>query len=99
MCCNNELHLLICVHRITNGSEQMSKTIQNYIDKHPDKFIEWWNEDHNERGLDYWVSIRSPFFNPLKETQTIHTDTVAQALQQMRTVIKGKYNGHCWESI
>lgn len=75
----------------------MSKMIQKYIDKHPDKFIEWWNEDHNERGLDYWIVCREPYFWPQRETSTIHVDTVQEALEAMRTVVKGKYNGYCWE--
>ena len=75
----------------------MSKTIQAYIDKHPEKFESWHNEDHNERGLDYWVYCRDPYFSPDMETQTIHEDTVKLALEYMRRVIPGKYNGYCWE--
>lgn len=77
----------------------MSKSIQDYIDKHPDKFVEWWNEDHNERGLDYWVVCKEPYFNPLTETSTIHEDTVKETLIAMRSVIKGKHNGYSWEPV
>ena len=77
----------------------MSKTIQTYIDNHPDKFECWHNEDHNERGLDYWVYCREPYFCPSTETTCIHEDTVKETLAQMRTVVKGKHNGYNWERI
>ncbi len=77
----------------------MSKTIQDYIDKHPEKFESWHSEDHNERGLDYWVYCREPYFSPDMETQTIHEDTVKETLVYMRAVIKGKFNGYSWEPL
>lgn len=77
----------------------MSKTIQAYIDKHQDKFGDWWNEDHNERGLDYWVECKEPYFNPSTECCTIHEDTVKETLAAMRSVIKGKHNGYSWEPL
>ena len=77
----------------------MSKTIQAYIEKHPDRFESYHNEDHNKRGLDYWVYCREPYFSPDMETQTIHEDTVKDAMAKMRAVIKGRYNGYCWEPL
>ena len=74
----------------------MSKTIQNYIDKHPDKFKSWHSEDHNDRGLDYWIYCNNDWFCPRNETQTIHVDTVKEALAEMRHVEQGYYNGWCW---
>lgn len=75
----------------------MSKTIQKYVDANPEKFESWHTEDHNARGLDYWVYCRDPWFSPDMETQTIHEDTVKETLIRMRAVRKGKYNGYCWE--
>lgn len=80
---------------IVNRRKDMSKTIQDYINKHPDKFESWHSEDND--GLDYWVYCRSPYFSPDMETQTIHEYTVKDTLIYMRAVIKGKYNGCCWE--
>lgn len=78
----------------------MSKTIRAYIDKHPDKFeSEISIEANNERGCDYWVYCKAPWFNPDLETQTIHEDTVKETLAAMRRVIKGKHNGYCWEPL
>ena len=77
----------------------MSKTIQDYIDKHPDKFVSWWNEDHNERGLDYWVECKHPYFDPMTEVMCIHEDTVKETLVAMRRVVKGRHNGYSWEAI
>ena len=76
----------------------MSKQIAKMVADNPDKFMEYWNEDHNERGLDYWVACREPYFCPATETQTIHEDTVRDTLAQMRSVVKGKFNGYCWEA-
>ena len=76
----------------------MSKTLNDYIAKHPEKFESWHSEDHNERGLDYWVYCRLPYFCPNEECGTIHVDTVKEALAAMRTVIKGKFNGYGWEA-
>ncbi len=75
----------------------MSKTIQNYIDRHPGKFESWHSEDNNPRGLDYWVYCREPYFCPSTETSTIHENTVQETIAAMRTVIKGKNNGYSWE--
>ena len=75
----------------------MSKTIEKYIRANPDKFIRYWNEDNNERGLDYWVECREPYFCPYTETPTIHEDTVKDTLAAMRAVVRGKFNGYCWE--
>lgn len=77
----------------------MSKLIQNYIDSHPDKFESWHTENNNDRGLDYWVYCKDPYFNPDSETQTIHEDTVKETLAAMRRVIKGRFNGYCWELL
>ena len=77
----------------------MSKTIEDYIKKHPDKFDSWHTEDNNERGLDYWVYCKDPYFYPSSETQTIHENTVKETIQAMRCVIKGTYNGYCWDEI
>ena len=66
----------------------MSKQIQKYIDKHPEKFESWHNENHNERGLDYWVYTTSDHICPDMECGTIHEDTVAETLSMMRTVRK-----------
>ena len=74
----------------------MSKTIQAYIDKHPDKFESWHSEGNNERGLDYWVYCKDPYFNPDLEGQTIHEDTVAETLKVMRRVIKGRRDDWHW---
>lgn len=74
----------------------MSKTIQAYIDKHPDKFESWHTENNNSRGLDYWVYCKEPYFNPDAESQTIHEDTVQDVLYKMRRVIKGYNTGWCW---
>lgn len=71
----------------------MSKTIKSYIDKHPDKFEGWHSEDNNDRGTDYWVYCKDPYFSPLTETSTIHEDTVKEAIEVMRGVIIGEYNG------
>ncbi len=68
----------------------MSKQIQDYINKHSDKFESWHTEDNNERGLDYWVYCKSPYYCPDMECQTIHEDTVKEALARMKRVIKGK---------
>ena len=75
----------------------MSKQIRAMIAKYPEKFAEYWNEDHNERGLDYWVECREPYFCLDTETPTIHEDTVKDTLAAMRRVVKGKFNGYCWE--
>ena len=75
----------------------MSKTIQNYIDKHPEKFDSWHREPCDGR-LDYWISCRDPYFSPDMEAQTIHEFTVRDAMAKMRAVIKGRFNGYCWES-
>lgn len=77
----------------------MSKVIEAYIAKHPEKFASYHNEDHNERGLDYWVYCREPYFCPSMECGTIHEDTVADTMRMMRTVIKGQFNGYGWEAI
>lgn len=74
-----------------------SKTIQAYIDKHPDKF-EGYHREFNDKP-DHWIYCRDPYFSPDMETQTIHEYTVKDALIMMRAVIKGKYNGSCWESL
>ena len=74
----------------------MSRTIQAYIDKHPEKFEEWHSEAHNERGLDYWVWCREPYFDPDYGMRGIHEDTVKDTLRAMRRVIKGRSNGHEW---
>lgn len=74
----------------------MSKAIRDYIAKHPDKFLRMWNEDHNERGLDYWVECKAPYFDPLTEVPTIHEDTVKDTLAAMRRVVPGEFNGYCW---
>ena len=76
----------------------MSKTIDNYVKSHPDRLESWHNEDHNERGLDYWVYCREPYFCPDMECGTIHEDTVKETMAKMRTVIKGKFNGYGWEA-
>lgn len=75
----------------------MSKSIQQYMDRHPEKFESWHTEDNNARGLDYWVYCREPYFCPDMETQTIHEDTVRDTLAKMRRVRVGRYNGYCWE--
>ena len=75
----------------------MSKQIQAYIEKHPEKFDSWHTEDHNERGLDYWVYCKAPYFSPESECGTIHEDTVKETLARMRGVIKGEFNGYNWE--
>ena len=77
----------------------MSKTIQRYIDKHPDKFASWHREPNIDgaNGRDYWVYCKSPYFSPDMETQTIHEANVKETLEKMRGVIKGRYNGYCWE--
>lgn len=77
----------------------MSKTIQAMIIANPHKFVKQWSEDHNDRGLDYWVELREPYFVPATETGQIHENTVRETLATMRTVIKGKHNGYAWESI
>ena len=75
----------------------MSKSIQQYMDRHPEKFESWHTEDNNARGLDYWVYCKAPYFCPDMETQTIHEDTVRDTLAKMRRVRVGRYNGYCWE--
>lgn len=77
----------------------MSKTIQDYMNKHPEKFESWHNEDNNARGLDYWVYCKEPYFDPMTETSTIHEDTVKETLQAMRRVIEGRHNGYSWEAL
>jgi len=77
----------------------MSKTIQDYMDKHPDKFEEWYTEDNNDRGCDYWVHCREPYFYPSTETSTIHEDTVKETLYAMRHVVKGFHNGYAWQEF
>lgn len=74
----------------------MSKQIQAMFDKHPERFESWHNEDHNMRGLDYWVYCKAPYYSPENECQTIHTDTVADALAYMRDVAKGEFDGYGW---
>jgi len=74
----------------------MSKTIQDYIDNNPDKFESWHSENHNERGLDYWVYCKEPYFYPSKEGQIIHEDTVKETMQAMRQVEKGWFDGYSW---
>ena len=68
------------------------------VDENPDKFLRYWNEDHNERNLDYWVECKEPYFDPLTECAVIHKHTVKDTLAAIRGVIKGKYNGYCWEA-
>ena len=68
----------------------MSKQIKDFIKKHPEKFDSWHTEDNNDRGLDYWVYCKDPYFCPDMECQTIHEDTVKDAMAKMRTVIKVK---------
>jgi hypothetical protein len=77
----------------------MSKTIKNLVAANPEKFSEYWNEDHNERGLDYWVTCKEPYFNPMTECQTLHEYTVNDMLKAMRGVRKGVFNGHSWEEV
>jgi len=77
----------------------MSKTIQKYMDANKDKFDSWHSEDHNARGLDYWVYCKEPYFSPMTETSTIHEDTVKETLAAMRTVVKGRHNGYSWEEV
>jgi len=74
----------------------MSKAIRDYMAKHPDKFAEYWNEDHNDRYLDYWVICKAPYFSPASETPTIHEDTVKDTLAAMRGVIRGVDAGYRW---
>ena len=64
----------------------MSKQIQVYIDKHPEKFESWHTEDNNARGLDYWVYCATGYWCPENECGTIHEDTVAETLVRMKTV-------------
>jgi hypothetical protein len=75
----------------------MSKQIDRYIKANPEKFESWHTEDNNERGLDYWVYCREPYYCPATECGTIHEDTVAQVLAKLRTVRPGVFNGYCWE--
>lgn len=79
----------------------MSKTIQDYIKKNPDKFESWHTEDNNDRGLDYWVYCKDPYYSPDMECQTIREDTVKDVMIKMRNVIEGvrKYDeyGQWWE--
>lgn len=74
-----------------------SKTLNEYCEKHSDKFESCHSEANNDRGLDYWVYCREPYFNPLSETQTIHEDTVKETLEVLRFVEEGVFNGYCWE--
>lgn len=74
----------------------MSKQLDAMIAKHPEKFASWHSEDHNARGLDYWVYCKPPYFSPDMECGTIHEDTVKETLAKMRAVIPGVHNGYGW---
>lgn len=69
----------------------MSKQIDDYVKKHPDKFESWHIEDNEGPGTkDYWVYCRDPYFSPDMECQTIHEWNVKDTLARMKDVVKGK---------
>lgn len=79
----------------------MSKTIKDYIAKHPDKFESKISIENNwgEAGKhDYWVYCKAPWFSPDTDCQTIHEYNVKDTIAAMRGVTKGKFNGHSWEA-
>ena len=79
----------------------MSKQIKAYIAKHPDKFQELHIEDsgNDERGIDYWVYTKAPYFFPTTECGSERTNNVKEMLGLMRTVVKGVLvNNHHWEA-
>lgn len=73
----------------------MSKTIQAYIDRHPDKFESWHTEDCDNK-TQYWIYCKDPYFSPDMETQTINEFTVRDALILMKAVKEGRFNGYGW---
>jgi hypothetical protein len=71
----------------------MSKSIQAYINKHPEKFDSWhteydgYGESYNDHLPSYWVYCKEGWIVPDRECGSIHTKTVKEALRQMREVI------------
>ena len=70
----------------------MSKTLEKYIAKHPEKFVGYHTEMDGCFSNDkpsYWVECREPYFNIFDECTMIHEATVADCLYLMRRVQKG----------
>jgi hypothetical protein len=70
----------------------MSKQIQAMIDKHPEKFDSWhtefdgYGDSHNDHLPSYWVYCKEGYIIPDNECGSIHTKTVKEAVETMRTV-------------
>lgn len=62
----------------------MSKTLQKYVDAHPEQVESWHNENHNARGLDYWVYMKPGWYCARTDCGTVHEDTVKETIAALR---------------